>query len=832
MTPHVSPQLKERGMHRTLSRSQTWLRRIRITLVGVLTLAGFGYGGVRPAGADTPLPNSQGSIGRAWNDSWIGVYNIPGIDGNALCSDNDIHTYPTGDFSAGQDYASSGDGSAIAYLLHRYASSDDPDVQAAIDAANSKWGAHTSSTDYSIAVEHGLGDTIDAIMAEGRANAGPYVITVSGLIQHGGGGSFDITYTATVHVAAAEGGPVSGQTVTLTGSNATILNGTVVTDAAGNATFQYTIPAGINPNYSIAAHTASPVLVEYLNLNGNQPVVTYRGQDTAAAFDGGVDPHVSATIIKYAEGDTTRTPVAGATFRFTAADGTVLGTITTTDVPAPLEGFAPGATYTVTETQYSGPAGLYIPAAATIGYQITIPTTATDGFQLAFANPHIPVVTVATQANYQIVETNVPLADAVSVAGNDGEDGTINATLHGPAPVPASGQCGDITAEEWAETKIVGTYTVAVTASVNNGNGDYEIIGAAPTVAGCYGWTETITLTPSKATASSPPTSPGESTLVVAPTVRTTISQRVALPGDTLTDTITVSGTGSIPANNANTLGTVVVTLAYMPFHDTAMRCADITPGGWRTYIAAHPNMLVKTETLTVPASGTLVSGAYTIPAGAIGCYSYAETFRSALSPNATTVTEFGDVTETATVIAPTISTLMSSHSIADTDTVVDTITVSGLHGQSGVLSGVLLGPATPNPAGTCDGVMYDVTAFVATFDPIIADHDGSDYATNPVAVTPGFTACYTGYESLTIGDRTFYTPTPGEVTETVLATPPSTGTGLASAGSGAAALINTGNPGPGDIRSTTATVAGVFAILIGLLGAGLVLARRRSDSD
>jgi hypothetical protein len=793
-------------------------------MLGLLTNTALG-----PVGAGTAPPNSNGTVGQAWDNTWIGVYSIDGIAGNVLCADNDVHTYPTGSFGPGSDVGSSGDASAIAYLLNHHGGTTNPDTAAAIDAANSKWGIHTSSADYATAVSHGLGDLIDAIMVEGRANAGPYTTTISGLVQHGGGGRWDTTYTATVHVASAAGFGVAGQPVTLATANVNVSTNSLVTDAAGNATFTYSIPSsGGTSNYAIAPHTNSPVLVQYPNLNGNQPVVGYRPQDTSASFEGGVDPLISANIIKYAEGDVSKTPVAGATFKFTASDGSVLGSITTTTAPLPLAGMEPGATYTVTETEYTGAAGLYIPVAASNGYSITIPLTASDGYQLAFANPATPVVAIVTQANYQSVETNVVLTDKVTVTGNDGENGTITGVLHGPASVPESGKCADVTALAWAQAAVVGTFTTAVNGVVNSGNGDYVVIGSAPTAAGCYGWTETIMLAPSDASASSPPTAASESTLVIAPSIATQISLPVAMPGHTLHDTITFAQTGTSLATPPANLGTATVRLAYLPFPGASTICADITALQWKDFVFAHPSAVVKTETLVVPANGTLVSGDYVVPPSRVGCYSYEVTFHSALAPSSATVSEFGAATETATVIAPVVTTQMSANKVTDTALVIDTITVTGLHGLTGTLSGVLLGPVTPNLAGTCDDVTYNTAVFVGSFGDLVADHDGSDYVTTSVSVTPGLTACYTGYEFLTIGGRVFYTPTPGEITETVLAS-----TAAVGAGSGSL-IINTGNPGSSSSVSLMPVIAGSVAILFALAGGGLLLlgTRRRRRTD
>jgi len=103
------------------------------------------------------------------------------------------------------------------------------------------------------------------------------------------------------------------------------------------------------------------------------------------------------------------------------------------------------------------------------------------------------------------------LSDDVTVAGDDGEPGVISATLYGPVAPPASMSCSDLTLAQW-ETGATQNFNVDVT-----GNGSYTVTGPASTSAGCYGWSDTVTLTPSGATSSSSPTDPGESTSVTVP---------------------------------------------------------------------------------------------------------------------------------------------------------------------------------------------------------------------------------------------------------------------------------------------------------------------------
>ena len=198
---------------------------------------------------------------------------MPGISGSVVCGHNgDGSWYPDGPYSAGQVAATSGDGGAVAWLLDHYAATTDPTTAAAIDAINSRYGSNDGGLDdYNIAIGAGLGGTINTLLAGGRDNAGPYAVSITGLVT-AATGHFNTTYTAAVHVRSASGSPITGKVVTLTGHGAHLFTSSVTTNRAGDASFQYSVPSSVpSPNFTIDAATTVPVLMRYSYLGPSAP---------------------------------------------------------------------------------------------------------------------------------------------------------------------------------------------------------------------------------------------------------------------------------------------------------------------------------------------------------------------------------------------------------------------------------------------------------------------------------------------------------------------------------------------------------------------------------
>jgi len=393
-----------------------------------------------------------------------------------------------------------------------------------------------------------------------------------------------------------------------------------------------------------------------------------------------------------------------------------------------------------------------------------------------------PALTIGTVASPQSAAPGATLRDTVTVGGDTGENGTINATLFGPVQPNADGSPLTLAQYQAAPAQ---QFTAPINGAVNMGNGNVVIQGPVVTQPGTYGWAETATVTAAggtapNGTATSAPTAPMESQVVtpavvpvpvVTPpaTLKTAVSQQFSTPGDVLKDTITVTGAAAAG-------GKVEAELYYQPFANGSTVCSTITPADWAAFIAAHPESKVFDQVIPVTGPGDVVTMPYTVQAP--GCFTYAEVFTPAAAAGApapaTVVTAPGDVTESSTAIAPMVTTTASAQNVSDTAAVTDTVVVTGLHGATGVVSGQLLGPVNaPAGATNCAGVSFAGATPVGSFADFPVAKDGS-FVSGAVNVKPGVNGCYSFVETLKVDQlagRTVVTTPAGVPSETVLAT-------------------------------------------------------------
>ncbi len=164
--------------------------------------------------------------------------------------------------------------------------------------------------------------------------------------------------------------------------------------------------------------------------------------------------------------------------------------------------FMQGATYELIETR--APSGYYIPVSNVTSF--TIPAGSAT-FNVITTDPPIPLLrpaSVVSQIRARYLTPGGHVADSIDVTVDDGESGTITGTLYGPVAPPTSMKCSDLTLAQW-EVAPTQVFTAVLDA-----NGTGTVMGPVPTQAGCYGWAETVSLTASGATTSTPPTSANE----------------------------------------------------------------------------------------------------------------------------------------------------------------------------------------------------------------------------------------------------------------------------------------------------------------------------------
>lgn len=799
-------RFRVRGHHRHLHKSwrrglAPWLHRLGRVAVAVTVTA--------LAAILTPLvfaaagtPGSEGSSG-----SWVGgrvftspfeplvLWKVPGAGGRlGTCIDANAHGPLRGPYTK---HATITD-AVYGELNHLYARADTSDVQLAeLSALNSHKYDHIDRGMQWSYLVNGRGGTsvagANAMLARAASLAGPYTVVVS---WPAADTATNTPYSATVSVTSASGKPVPGAVVSVSGTNVTLSVHSVTTDSAGRAVVGFRIPDGTSSTFTIAASVQSWTSVDVYASAGEQgmlvtgPPSTQGGQHT-----GPVRRLRTVYLVKVAAHDPTHTPVAGYRFAITDAVGTVVvPSVTTGTSPtaAPLGALAVGATYHAREL--GGPPGgpLYVPVDATTTFVVPPGTTT---WTLEAADPEMPTPTIVTRVGLGQTITGQPLVDEVSVTGDDGEDGTIAATLYGPVPAPPSGACSDVTLAEFTASA-AHPVTAHVDGAHNGGNGTYPIVGPAASLPGCWGWAETLTLTPSGATATSLPTAANESTLVTTPRVSTTASAQIAAIGAELTDKILVTGMNGQRA-------TMIATLFGPLPGDPHSGCRQYSDAAWQSAIAHSGTALTAgTATIDVTGDGTYVSAPVRLTRA--GCYTYRESLTPVSMPGSPVLTPLGTDSESTVVLTPDLQTQAASNEATAGAAIRDRVTVTGTAGVTGSISAQLLGPV-PASHGSCAHLDWTRAPVAATLPPVPTSGDG-DYET--AAVTLRASGCYSFVEALLLGGvpDPFVHTAPGVPSETVLVQPPTAttpplartgqptvvlgGSGLAAIGGGAALIL------------------------------------------
>jgi uncharacterized surface anchored protein len=468
-------------------------------------------------------------------------------------------------------------------------------------------------------------------------------------------------------------------------------------DITSNGTYTVTGPVST----SVGCYGWSDVVTLTPSSTTSSSPPTSPGESTAIT--------VPVYFVKASTTDPTDAPVAGAVFSLANASGTVLATgITSATTPVEIDqlvtgGMAEGSTYELIETQ--APPGFYVPTNDVTTF--TVPS-GVNSYTVLVTDPPVPTPTLATQVTVDSGLPGTVLSDAVTVAGDDGEPGVISATLYGPVAPPASNSCSDLTLAQW-EAGTTQAFNVAVT-----GNGTYTVTGPASTSAGCYGWSDTVTLTPSSATSSSSPTDPGESSAITVPVYFIKASTT------DLTDAPVAGAMFSLANANGIVLATGITSAAVSVEIDQLVAGGMAEGSTWELIeTQAPPGYYVPTNNVTT----------FTVPSGVT---SYTVLVADPPMPTSALSTQVG---------APVVSVATTALS--------DTVTVSGDDGEAGVISATLYGPVAVPESMSCG----DVT--LAQWEASASQSYSVDITGNgPVVITgavPSSTGCYAWAESLTL---------------------------------------------------------------------------------
>jgi hypothetical protein len=430
---------------------------------------------------------------------------------------------------------------------------------------------------------------------------------------------------------------------------------------------------------------------------------------------------------------------AGAAVRHANATQTITGDGTVNVPSAGTAAGAPGCYSwidTLSGPNYLGPTPVGGAVAGNTGETFLVPA-----LQPTLTTTIDPVVAAGVES----------ATDSIMVAGTDIVPGNTTGgpttdsmtwTLLGPVtPVP-SGGCSNVTAGQWTGTTTAASGTIAVTA-----NTTYTTPSTNLTLGSCYSYTETLAATTDSLVATSSAGLADETTPVPpAAVVTTTANQATPGPRTTVSDSVTITGTGGGTGSIAWSLVgpvTPVPALGCTAVSGTAWSGTTVRASGTQSFTGDQTN-------LTVPSAGTTI--------GAPGCYSWTDTVSGTSFPGSTVVAA-GATGETLVVpvLAPTLVTTINPSITAGVESATDSVTVAGTDIVPGNLTGApttdsmawtLLGPVTPVPAGGCANVSAGQwTAAVHAAAGAITVTANTTYTTPSTNLTVG--SCYSYTETL-----------------------------------------------------------------------------------
>lgn len=517
-------------------------------------------------------------------------------------------------------------------------------------------------------------------------------------------------------------------------------NGVGSTTPGGSGTFKLTWQ-----NFG-STNLTNPVIYDILPYVGDTGVGegqagTPRGSQFAAAFAGGVNittaalsgssvPSNSQIEVLYSQSTNPCRPEV-----YANADNPSCTSDWTTTPPSDLS--------TVKALEFVDTTGSdsWVPGdSITVSYNVTVPTAdvneiawnsaattaeASNGTDLLPAEPpevgieapQTVTPTMSTAISDTAVTPGTSFSDTININGAANASGSDAWRLVGPV-APVDGSCASL---DWsgAATAASGTITV-------NADGTYNTPTASPTAPGCYSYVDILTGSSWNQVNIAPGTT-AETVLVAVPSLSTSISTASTTAGDSVKDTITVTGTdGHTGEIDWQLLGPVA------PGSDGTCATAD-----WSGAKTAD--------------SGTVVvfdDGAYTTTPTQLtkfGCYGYAATL-SGPEFGGTSTSPVGSADEVVNVANQSLTTQISSGSIQTNGSVSDAVTVAGTGGRSGEVDWQLLGPVSAGSDGTCATADWS-SAPITDSGKIAISADGT-YTTPSTQLTgPG---CYGYTETLT----------------------------------------------------------------------------------
>jgi sortase family protein len=630
----------------------------------------------------------------------------------------------------------------MAYAMWAYGRSNRPNQQAAVMLyVHGQMGDARPGEADPAAVSDPVAQLYERVAKDAGRYHGPYRVEVGapGKLRVGENG------TATIRVLSHSGVPLPDVELTLSAEGTSVPTH-VSTGSDGVASVEFT--ARTADGATITARTepiSSTLPVVYApttpsaGVNGQRLAApssqVVSGSSQTDAFKG--QAHVSSTAdpatVVLGEASTDRVTITGVDASFdVVATSSLYGPARSTGAIR-----CDGTPARETEWRTNGP-GDYVTKAVTpprpgwYVYRQVVPDSAGyEGAKTTCTDPAERVKVVAqpvvhTQVSSSRVAPGASITDTVTVEGLGGEKATVQAVLYGPFPARGAISCS-------------GTPVWQGTIEAD-GDGEYRTGAFKAAAPGYYSYRERLVGSEFVRATETPCLDAAETTVVVAqPKASTQVSDAKVGSGAQLTDTVTVSGAGSVEL-------TVNVAL-YGPF---------ATSGG--ISCSGQP---VWTGTIAASGNGTYTTAPATVEK--VGYYTYRESIARTEQTDAF-VGECGASSETSLVTAaPRVVTTVSDDVVSPGDAIHDEISVSGLGSSEARIGVQLYGPFATRAAIKCTGTPYDTAE-------VYAHGDG-------VVTTPGVrlkeAGFYTYVERLVGTDLIAEATTVcGEVSETALARP------------------------------------------------------------
>jgi hypothetical protein len=571
----------------------------------------------------------------------------------------------------------------MAYAITNLGQSSDPNRQAAVMLfVHSLMGDAAPGEVDPTALGSAVVSQYTTIARDSARYHGPYRIVVS--LPSGVVGA---NVTATIRVLAASGAAVPSVGLDLTATGATGVPAHVTTNASGVATASVTSSSVGTVQLDVKSDELASTLPRVFAAtkrpaaaNAQRLVVadtqTVSASATASATQAKIAVTTTATPAQVAVGQPSQDKV-----RITGALPSWKGSVQVLAFgPFPTAADAKCDAAPIFSTAYDavGPIGFMTPPATFTApgfyaYQEIVPG---DGNDVGLTTPcgaaseMVQVQaqpTLGTQVSSQVAAPGATIVDHVAVAGLSGQPVTVTASLYGPFPSAAAIVCTGTPA--W-------TGTLSATA-----DGTYDTAPVTIPEPGYYSYQEGIAASPLVRAVQTACADVAETTVITgAPQLATQISEQDTAPGDSITDSVDVTGLGALELP--------VQAQLFGPFPSIAAITCTGTP--------------VWSGTFTAKGDGTYKTAPVKLTEA--GYYTYHESIAAGPASTAADTTCADTAETTFTHATPTVGTIASSEVVRPGSSITDRIKVAGLGSTTAQIDVQLFGPFASRTAVACGG--------------------------------------------------------------------------------------------------------------------------------